>query len=304
MKLGASGENGSERLFCVRILCMNAYVPGYDRNTHPERMQEREERRMEERKCVGWQEQETSRLFSAVQEAQGSGAPLRQVFEDLSVDLGRKPNSIRNYYYACLRNQEQNTPRVQAFIPFTEAETHDLLRQVLTGCGQGMSVRACVMRMADGDHSRMLRYQNKYRAILKHHPEMIAQVRQELLAEGVAAPAQGKNPPDEAENRATSQMMAEPCVLKMLEGMKELLQRASAAEEKEQLQRSLDRMRVEQDLRRIAWEKDYDAAVQLIREMRACLESVRNSLDGEKRCDVEDCLAKAASFPNKHAGEA
>ena len=100
MKLGASGENGSERLFCVRILCMNAYVPGYDRNTHPERMQEREERRMEERKCVGWQEQETSRLFSAVQEAQGSGAPLRQVFEDLSVDLGRKPNSIRNYYYA------------------------------------------------------------------------------------------------------------------------------------------------------------------------------------------------------------
>ena len=99
---------------------------------------------MEERKCVGWQEQETSRLFSAVQEARGSGAPLRQVFEDLSVDLGRKPNSIRNYYYACLRNQEQNTPRVQAFIPFTEAETHDLLRQVLTGCGQGMSVRACV----------------------------------------------------------------------------------------------------------------------------------------------------------------
>ena len=46
MKLGASGENGSERLFCVRILCMNAYAPGYDRNTHPERMQEREERRM------------------------------------------------------------------------------------------------------------------------------------------------------------------------------------------------------------------------------------------------------------------
>ena len=96
--------------------------------------------------------------------------------------------------------------------------------------------------------------------------------------------------------RTASQMMAEPCVQKMLEGMKELLWRASAAEEKEQLQRSLDRMRVEQDLRRIAWEKDYDAAVQLIREMRACLESVRNSLDGEKRCDVEDCLAKATAF--------
>lgn len=157
---------------------------------------------MEERKCVGWQEQETSRLFFRC--AGGAGAAAHRFGKcsrTYPVDLGRKPNSIRNYYYACLRNQEQNTPRVQAFIPFTEAETHDLLRQVLTGCGQGMSVRACVMRMADGDHSRMLRYQNKYRAILKHHPEMIAQVRQELLAEGVAAPAQGKNPPDEAENR-------------------------------------------------------------------------------------------------------
>lgn len=128
--------------------------------------------------------------------------------------LGTQTQQHSQLLLRLLRNQEQNTPRVQAFIPFTEAETHDLLRQVLTGCGQGMSVRACVMRMADGDHSRMLRYQNKYRAILKHHPEMIAQVRQELLAEGVAAPAQGKNPPEEAESRAVSQLMAEPCVLK------------------------------------------------------------------------------------------
>ena len=250
-----------------------------------------------QRKCVGWQEQETSRLFSAVQEARGSGEPLRQVFEHLSADLGRKPNSIRNYYYACLRNQEQETPRMQAFTPFKEEETHDLLRQVLTGCGQGMSVRACVMKMADGDHSRMLRYQNKYRAIMKHHPQMIEQVRQELQTEGIQTPAQGQNPPlDEGERRAASQLMAEPCVLKMLEGMKELLRRASAAEEKEQLQRALDRMRVEQDLRRIAWEKDYDAAVALIREMQGCLAGVRDALDGEKRCDVEDCLGKVAAF--------
>ena len=26
MKLGASGENGSERLFCVRILCMSVIL--------------------------------------------------------------------------------------------------------------------------------------------------------------------------------------------------------------------------------------------------------------------------------------
>lgn len=260
-----------------------------------------------QRKCVGWQEQETSRLFSAVQTARDSGAPLRQVFEDLSVDLGRKPNSIRNYYYACLRQQEQDTPRMPSFVPFTEEETHELLRQVLTGCGQGMSVRACVMRMATGDHSRMLRYQNKYRAILKHHPQMIAQVRQELEAEGIPTPTAIPAPEllddaafHEPENSAATAMMAEPCVQKLLVGMKELLQyaamQAAAASGKEEMQRTIDRMRVEQDLRRIAWEKDYEDAIARIREMKLCLERVKGKTMDEQLCDVEDCIAKTEEF--------
>ena len=190
---------------------------------------------MEERKCVGWQEQETSRLFSAVQEARGSGAPLRQVFEDLSVDLGRKPNSIRNYYYACLRNQEQNTPRVQAFIPFTEAETHDLLRQVLTGCGQGMSVRACVTEMAGGDKSLMLRYQNKYRSTLRARPELIREVMEELESEGLpcADPytARGaESAPGELleQTRQRLSRTGDPALLKLLEGLNALLDLALA----------------------------------------------------------------------------
>lgn len=254
-----------------------------------------------QKKCVGWQEQETSRLFSAVQTARDSGAPLRQVFEDLSADLGRKPNSIRNYYYACLRQQEQDTPRTQSFIPFTEEETHELLRQVLTGCGQGMSVRACVMRMAAGDHSRMLRYQNKYRAILKHHPQMIAQVRQELQAEGIPTPELLDDAAFHApEDSATTAMLAEPCVQKLLEGMKELLQyatmNAAAASGKAELQRTLDRLRVEQDLRRIAWEKDYEEATARVREMKQCLERVKGKTMDAQLCDVEDCIAKAEEF--------
>lgn len=260
------------------------------------------------RKCVGWQEQETSRLFSAVQAARGSGAPLRQVFEELSQDLGRKPNSIRNYYYACLRQQEQETPRAPTFVPFTEEETHELLRQVLTGCGQGMSVRACVMRMAEGDHSRMLRYQNKYRAILKYHPQRIAQVREELAAEGIATPAAPEADDrtfDVPENSAASALLAEPCVQKMLEGMKELLQhaaaKAAAASGKEELQRSLDRLRVEQDLRRIAWEKDYAEAVAQVQALKACLERVQGEDETEQACDVADCIGRAGEFLQSHS---
>ena len=64
------------------------------------------ESQVKTRTRAGWQEDETTRLFTAVKEASATGAPLRSVFESLSDDLGRKPNSIRNYYYAQTRLRE------------------------------------------------------------------------------------------------------------------------------------------------------------------------------------------------------
>ena len=215
---------------------------------------------------AGWQEDETARLFSAVKEASRSGEPLRSVFESLSDDLGRKPNSIRNYYYACLRQKpDASFLRAAPFHTFTPEETHDLLRQVLMARGQGMSVRACVMGMAGGDHSRMLRYQNKYRTVLKHRPELVESVREELRREGLPYPAEpivdrADGAFCDPEDAAASRLMAEPCVSAMLEGLKELLRRAARSEEGREKQRQLDRLRVEQDLRRLAWEKDFDEA--------------------------------------------
>ena len=174
---------------------------------------------------AGWQEAETARLFSAVEAANAAGTPLRSVFESLSDDLGRKPNSIRNYYYACLRQQPESAQRSPAFRPFTPEETHELLRQVLMARGKGMSVRACVMEMSQGSHSRMLRYQNKYRTILKTRPEMIAQVCEELKQEGLPCPdtAPAIRPVDHAdaafcdpEDAAAARLMAQPCVHHML----------------------------------------------------------------------------------------
>ena len=237
----------------------------------------------------GWQEAETARLFSAVKEANAAGAPLRSVFESLSGDLGRKPNSIRNYYYACLRQQPDAASRAPAFRPFTPEETHELLRQVLMARGQGISVRACVMALAQGSHSQMLRYQNKYRTILKTRPELITQVCQELKQEGLpcpeTAPVQRLDRADAAfcdpEDTAAARLMAEPCVHHMLEGLKELLRRAARAEASpdevmqqkyRDLQRMVDRQQVDHDLQRIAWEKDFDDCAG---HLRAVMDSLR-----------------------------
>ena len=234
------------------------------------------------RSRTGWQETETDRLFRAVREANASGVPLRTVFERLSGDLGRKPNSIRNYYYACLRERPDAAPHVPAFQPFTPEETRRLLREVLIARGRGMSVRACVMQLAEGSHSRMLRYQNKYRTILKHRPDLIAEVCQELRQEGLPCPDAPLPPRAEQadsafcdpEDAAAARLMAQPCVHHMLEGLKELLRRAARAEENDELQRALDRQKVQHDLLRIAWEKDYDACMVCLRRTADALQGV------------------------------
>ena len=229
---------------------------------------------------AGWQTSETDRLFTAVRQASADGVPLRTVFERLSGDLGRKPNSIRNYYYACLRQQPDAAPRSPAFQPFTQEETHHLLREVLMARGRGMSVRACVLQLAGGSHSRMLRYQNKYRTILKQRPDMIAEVVAALRQEGLPCPDPSTRRAEQAdaafcdpEDAAASRLMAQPCVHHMLEGMKELLRRAARAEEAADLQRPLDRAQVQHDLQRIAWAKDYDACA-------ACLRQASDALQG------------------------
>ena len=135
----------------------------------------------------GWREDEIDQLWREIQRANASGQPLRSVFEEMGGRLGRKPNSVRNYYYMQLRGQEGDTlRRAQPFETFTEAEVRSLLKSVLRARAQGQSVRACVMALSQGDHARMLRYQNKYRSLLKKRPELVAEICRELEAEGVA----------------------------------------------------------------------------------------------------------------------
>ena len=262
----------------------------------------------------GWQEAETARLFTAVKEANAVGAPLRSVFESLSGDLGRKPNSIRNYYYACLRQQPDAASRAPAFRPFTQEETHELLRQVLIARGKGVSVRACVMSLAQGSHSQMLRYQNKYRTILKTRPELIAQVCQELKQEGLpcpeTAPVQRLDRADAAfcdpEDTAAARLMAEPCVHHMLEGLKELLRRAARAEASPEeavqqkcrdLQRAVDRQQVQHDLQRIAWEKDFDDCTAHLRTLiEALREYVARDAESDSLSGAVVALQEAEGF--------
>lgn len=136
---------------------------------------------------AGWKQEEEELLFKEIASSESSGRPLKKVFEAVAEKTGRKPNSIRNFYYARIKEKDLSTTALHAgaFVPFSEEEIHSLLRTVLSAQANGISVRSCTMSMGGGDNKTMLRYQNKYRALLKNRPKLVEQVAAELKEEGV-----------------------------------------------------------------------------------------------------------------------
>ena len=137
----------------------------------------------------GWSESENQLLWETADEAQQQGLPLKAVFEQIARQTGRRPNSIRNYYYAQVRQHEDGQPHAARFIPFTQQEVDWLMEQVLTARSEGQSVRSCLQKLAGGDHSLMLRYQNKYRAVIKSRPDYVREMVERLNEKGISCDA-------------------------------------------------------------------------------------------------------------------
>jgi len=133
----------------------------------------------------GWSEMENQLLWETADEAQQQGLPLKAVFERIAEQTGRRPNSIRNYYYAQVRQREDGDRHTARFVPFTQQEVDWLMEQVLVARAAGQSVRSCLQKLSGGDHSLMLRYQNKYRSMLKSRPDYVREIVDKLNEQGL-----------------------------------------------------------------------------------------------------------------------
>ena len=142
---------------------------------------------------TGWTEQEDNALLKTVRDARRMRRPLKTAFDAIAAQTDRKPNSVRNHYYTQLKSVEKTEP---AFLPLSEEETDRLLETVLLALSSGKSVRACTLELANGDMRRMLRYQNKYRALLKTQPERVRVIRGALIAKGHPVPDPFLRDPD------------------------------------------------------------------------------------------------------------
>ncbi|MGI6169147.1 MAG: hypothetical protein ACOYI4_05435 [Christensenellales bacterium] len=126
---------------------------------------------------IGWNQDEDLLLSKEIESAKQEGRPIKSVFQRVADATGRKPNSVRNYYYAKLK---ESGNRVPAFELFTTEEVKEMLTEILSAQAMGMSVRACTLRMGKGDNKAMLRYQNKYRSIIKNNPALVKETIEEM----------------------------------------------------------------------------------------------------------------------------
>lgn len=234
---------------------------------------------------TGWRQDEVAVLQNAIEQANQNGEPLRGVFDDISRQLGRKPNSIRNYYYAQMKNLSfEGGQRAIPFQTFKEDEVRGLLKSILEGCSQGMSVRACVVRMAEGDKTRMLRYQNKYRSIIKTRPDIVREVMDELAQSGVRVrdPFQTRTIArvSMAQTESRLRESGDPALQQLLSGLNALLSRTNSAEQSlaiERMQARQDIMASELARTREAYENLRDACEPLSRTIHEFLSLAANA---------------------------
>ena len=141
-------------------------------------------------KINGYTEEEAKNLIEYIKDGKSKGKTLTYLFETYGLKRGRAKGSVRNYYYALMKNEKQDERivrlldgsrlSVEKIREFTEEETDQVLRDILTEKSKGLSVRRAIFNLSGGDDKLMLRLQNKYRNTLKKEPERIAKLAEKL----------------------------------------------------------------------------------------------------------------------------
>lgn len=139
-------------------------------------------------KINGYTEEEAKKLVEFISNGKKQGKTLSGLFAAYAQKTGRAKGSVRNYYYALLRSTGDarvknllngKELKAEKIMPFTEAETDKILKEILTRKSMGVSVRRAVLELSKGDNKLMLRYQNKYRNVVGKQPERIERLMRE-----------------------------------------------------------------------------------------------------------------------------
>lgn len=144
-----------------------------------------------------WCDREVKKLFSVVEEAKSQNKSLLEAFRIYAKKSGRKPNSVRNFYYQeieQLKNSSKRADRLGINLEnhlisrperFTNEQSKALVKEILRKKCLGLSVRKACLEQAGGDLSKMVRLQNKFRNVIKYEKDLYNECLKELREEGL-----------------------------------------------------------------------------------------------------------------------
>ncbi|MBO7149350.1 MAG: hypothetical protein J6V71_00495 [Clostridia bacterium] len=120
---------------------------------------------------------------------------LSSIFTKYALINGKAKGTVRNLYYAVAKRSNVDKEFCDKYLggkplaindiaEFDADEEKKLVKQILIERQNGKSVRSVIMRLSNGDAKLALRYQNKFRNLLKNKPELIAEIVGEIKSEG------------------------------------------------------------------------------------------------------------------------
>ena len=131
-----------------------------------------------------WKDEEVKKLFDFIENGRKNNVPLIKLFSQYAHLTGRKPNSVRNYYYIeleALQEDENRTKKLGIDLSihkkndqkeFSDDETRELVMKILQMTSKGISVRKACLTLANGDITQMVRFQNKFRTVVVKQKEL------------------------------------------------------------------------------------------------------------------------------------
>ena len=126
-----------------------------------------------------WTATEIKNLFSLVEKYKSENKPIIDAFYEHATKNNRQQLSVRNFYYSKVdeimhsqKLQKQLEINIKLheknnFAKFDDRQTQKLLEHIKNRTNQGQSVRKACMELANGDAKELLRFQNKYRELVK-----------------------------------------------------------------------------------------------------------------------------------------
>jgi len=235
---------------------------------------------------TGWKDEEKLLLWDEVKRAQKMGAPLKRVFETVAEKTGRKPNSVRNYYYMKVKETGEIEQKPSTFTPFSKEEIYTLLKTLLAAGARGESIRGASLKLAGGDKTLMLRFQNKYRSLIKTARPLVEMVMADMdrSNEKYLSPYEAQKPGIVRENRyipepvARALMSCDVDVKVFFRGLSKMASLAAA------------KVKLEEDLRALSSQNDS------FRKENAALAASVRELNVKLKKEMERSVQAATLF--------